>query len=126
MPTDYRANFALAEVLRDRRKDSQARARFARAERLKDLSERLAEITTRHMSDRPHDLALHSELGALLIQMGHAELGKRWLLGALQKDPDCRAAHAALADYYQSKGDAEKAAEHRRLAGAAPKGDTGP
>ncbi len=121
MPSDYLANYALWEVLRDAGKSQAAvQAQLDRAERVRDRRERLAEITTRQMSVRPHDPVLHSELGALLIELGHAELGERWLLGALQKDSRCRQAHAALADYYQSKGDAVRAAEHRRQAREAP------
>jgi len=40
----------------------------------------------------------------------------QWLAGAVQLDPDHRPAQAALADYYARKGDAPRAAEHRRRA----------
>jgi tetratricopeptide (TPR) repeat protein len=120
LPNDYLVNFALYEVLRDRQKGpKEVHAQLARAERVKDRRERLAEITTRQMSARPLDPNLHAELGALLIELGSEEAGERWLLSALQRDSNCRAAHTALAGYYQSKGDADRAAEHRRLAAQA-------
>ena len=85
---------------------------------MKERLERLAEISTRQMSARPHDPALHCELGTLLLGLGHRELGERWLLSALKQDGHYRPAHVVLADYYRVKGDAEKAEYHRRQAQA--------
>jgi hypothetical protein len=68
------------------------------------------------MAQKPHDPALHAELGALLIEMGHAKVGENWLHSALRLEPACRPAHAALADLYQARGDSVRAAFHRRQA----------
>ena len=118
-PEDYQANFGLGQVLSEEGKDAEAKEQLARAERIKDRNERFGEIITRDMSMLPRDPALHAELGRLLLEMGHKEAGERWLLSALSLDPRLWAAHAALADYYNSQGDSEKAEEHRRQAGAA-------
>jgi Tfp pilus assembly protein PilF len=40
-----------------------------------------------------------------------------WLLGAVQDDPGYRPAHAALADYYQRRGNTKAAEYHRQRAG---------
>jgi Tfp pilus assembly protein PilF len=48
--------------------------------------------------------------------MGQEELGERWLLSALHEDPSYQPAHAALADFYEKKGNQEDAAFHRQRA----------
>ncbi len=57
---------------------------------------RLSEICMHELGQRPNDPALHSELGALLLRLGHQQAGRNWLLLALQEDPNCAAARAAL------------------------------
>ena len=42
--------------------------------------------------------------------------GLRWLYGALEVAPGHKPTHAALADYFASQGDVERAEHHRRLA----------
>jgi tetratricopeptide (TPR) repeat protein len=65
---------------------------------------------------RPTDLALRCEIGEMLIRYRSREDGVSWLSSVLQYDPGNRAAHRALAEYFQKKGDARLADEHRRLA----------
>ena len=91
---------------------------LAAADAIKDRADRVAEITTRQLSARPHDPALHCELGKLCLQGGQLEVGESWLLSALRQGPNYRPAHAALADYYRQRGDSERAEEHRRRAEA--------
>jgi predicted Zn-dependent protease len=117
-PEDYQSNFALSQALAEEGKGDEAKAQLARAEKIKDRNERIGEIVTREMSMRPHDAALHAELGKLLLDRGDRDAGERWLQSALALDPHLKAAHAALADYYKAQGDSEKAEEHRREAGA--------
>jgi tetratricopeptide (TPR) repeat protein len=118
LPASYPANFALYDCLNQQNKAAEARAQLAVADAIKARMDRVAEITTRQLSARPHDPALHCELGTLLVRGGHPDVGESWLLRALQQDPDYRPAHAALADYYRQRGDAERAALHRRQAEA--------
>jgi tetratricopeptide (TPR) repeat protein len=58
---------------------------------------RLEQICLRELGERPQDPLLHAELGTLLLRLGHPEAGRNWLLLALQEDPTCAAARAALA-----------------------------
>jgi len=51
---------------------------------------------------------------AELLRIGRERHGVYWLERSLEGDPGQPAAHAALAAYYAKKGDAEKAAAHRR------------
>jgi Tfp pilus assembly protein PilF len=60
---------------------------------------------------RPADYA---ELGELLLGMKQEGRGVYWLYQALERDPQNQQAHRALAVYYERKGQAEKAATHRR------------
>jgi len=65
---------------------------------------------------RPNDPALHVEMGTLLLALGHKKVGLQWLENAVTLKPDFAPAHAALAEYYRSQGETEKAAEHERQA----------
>jgi predicted Zn-dependent protease len=126
-PDSYAPHWALYDCLNKQHKDAEARAQLAVADAIKDRAERVAEITTRQLSARPHDPALHYELGKLCLEGGQPEVGETWLLSALRQDPNYRPAHAALAEYYRQRGDAERADRHRRLAEApAAPGAAGP
>ena len=59
------------------------------------------------------------EIGSIFLRAGKESLGLYWLEQALARDPEHEATHTVLADYYNDKGDKEKAAAHRRwLTGA--------
>jgi tetratricopeptide (TPR) repeat protein len=114
-PNDYRAHYTLAQCLQSQPgRQADAKAQLGRAETLKERLERLTDITNQQMSVRPHDPALHAELGALLLELGDKDSGRRWLFSALRLDPACKASHAALAVSYSQDGDAERADYHRR------------
>jgi tetratricopeptide (TPR) repeat protein len=123
-PNDYQAQFLLHQALQQQPdrpgKAAEADAQLKIAEEVKDRAERLGELSSRKLSERPLDPALHCEMGVLLLRSGHRKPGVSWLLSALRLDPDYQPAHAALAEYYARQGDKDRAAEHRRLAGTAP------
>ena len=114
---DYQAQWLLYQSLQQQGKVDEAKVQLARAEAVKDRSERLGELRSRKLAEQPLDPALHLEMGTLLLRTGHPEAGEQWLLSALSLDPGYQAAHAALADFYAQKGDAARAADHRRQAG---------
>lgn len=58
--------------------------------------QRLSQICLHELGERPNDPVLHSELGTLLLRLGYQEAGRNWLLLALQEDPNCAPARAAL------------------------------
>jgi tetratricopeptide (TPR) repeat protein len=115
-PADSQASWLLAQALRRQGKITEADAQTEKAVHSKGRIERLGELTTRQMAEKPDDPDLHAELGALLIELGHGKVGENWLLSALRLKADHGRAHAALADYYQARGDGERAAFHRRQA----------
>jgi predicted Zn-dependent protease len=116
-PTDYQTQWLLSQALAQQHKSREADEQLQIAQALKDRVERLGELRSRKMSEQPLEPALHYEMGVLLIRTGHKEVGERWLLSALQLDPNYRAAHQALADYYQGEGKTTLAEEHRRQSG---------
>jgi predicted Zn-dependent protease len=116
-PEDYQSQWFLFRALQQAGKDTEAKAQLAVAEDVKDRRERLGELRSRKLAERPLDPALHYEMGVLMLRTGERELGERWLLSALSLDPDYAPAHAALADFYEQAGDPARAAEHRAQAG---------
>ena len=71
---------------------------------------------THDLAKSPQDPELHCELGRLLLRTGQRDEGLRWLHSALRVSPRHRATHRALVDYYQRKGDKQRAEIHRKLA----------
>jgi predicted Zn-dependent protease len=118
-PEDYYTAYALANALSRLQRTEEAKQLQNRADRLKARLERLYDLTTRGIAARPLDPALYAEVGALFVEMGRKDVGEVWLQSALQHDPTYRPAHAALADLYESLGDRQQAAYHRREAGGA-------
>ncbi len=118
MPEDYQSHWLLFEALRQQGKTEQATEQNRRADAVKDRATRITELRSRTLAEFPLDPALHYEMGTLLIQTARGEAGERWLLTALELDPKHRPSHAALAAYYESRGDRDKAAFHRARAAA--------
>jgi predicted Zn-dependent protease len=116
MPDDYQAQWLLFEALRQQGKQDEAREQNRRADEVKERAARIGELQSRKLAEFPLDPALHYEMGVLVIQSGRGEVGERWLLTALNLDPTHAPSHAALADYYQRRGDRAKAEYHRALA----------
>jgi tetratricopeptide (TPR) repeat protein len=116
-PGDYQANYLLLQALQQQNKTEEARKQKRITEELRDRAERLGQLRSRTLSEHPLDPALHYEMGMLLMRAGHPRVAENWLQSALSLDADYRPAHAALADHYESQGDAERAASHRRRAG---------
>jgi tetratricopeptide (TPR) repeat protein len=113
---DYQANYLLYQCLKQCGKEKEAQAQFVKVERIKTNILRMQELGTKRLQAAPEDPALRYEMGMLSIEMGQEEVGLGWLLSAVQKAPDFKPAHAALADYYDRKGDSRRATLHRQQA----------
>jgi predicted Zn-dependent protease len=121
-PEDYQAQQLLAQALQQQPgKAEEAKARLKVAEVVRERSQRIGELTSRKLAEFPLDPAVHYEMGSLLIAGGRGQAGEQWLLTALSLDPDHKPTHAALAAYYQSRGDNRKAEFHREKAAAEAK-----
>jgi predicted Zn-dependent protease len=112
-PEDYQAQQLFFQSLQQQGKTEEAKAQLAVAEALRDRLARLGEITSRRMAQSPLDPALQYEFGKLLIETGQPDVGVQWLLSAVSLDPEHRPSHAALAAYYEARGEREKAEYHR-------------
>lgn len=117
LPWDYLAQWFLFRSLQDQGKAVEAKAQQEKAQQVKDVTEQIGELTQRKLPGRPDDPKLRCDLGVLLLRTGNEGLGEQWLVGALAIQPDYAPAHAALAGLYEKRGDKEKAANHRLLAG---------
>jgi tetratricopeptide (TPR) repeat protein len=118
-PYDYQVNYLFFQCLKQCGKPKEAQEQFAKVERIKANVLRMQELGNRKLQAAPNDPALRCEMGTLCFEFGQDEVGLGWLLSALQKAPDYRPAHAALAQYYERKGDSQRAAQHRQLAAQA-------
>ena len=119
-PADRQANFLLFRCLKLQGNKKAAERQRLKLRQIENRLERVIRISNGLMPLRPHDPALHCELGTLFLAMGHEEIGVRWLESALQLRPNYGPAHAALADYYRHHRDPRRAAEHRKLAQGVP------
>jgi predicted Zn-dependent protease len=113
LPEDYQSQWLLFESLRRQGKNAEANEQHQKAEAVKDRMEKLSELRSRSFGERPLDPALHYEMGMLFLRTDRAEVGERWLLNALNLDPEHKPSHAALADYYERIGKKQLAEEHR-------------
>jgi tetratricopeptide (TPR) repeat protein len=84
------------------RKVNDLRAQLARVDGLK-----------KQVLSEPANAALRHQVGALCLQVGKQDEAVRWLESVLTLDPDHRATHKLLADYYHAHGDEARAAYHR-------------
>jgi tetratricopeptide (TPR) repeat protein len=110
---DTEALYSLASALRFQGRNDEAAAVLERHTEMTAVLERanrMLRAEARHPSTTPVG---PSELGSLLIRLGQEQLGVHWMEKALSLDPAHQPTHQALAAYYQSKGDTQKAMAHR-------------
>ncbi|MFL5342814.1 MAG: tetratricopeptide repeat protein [Gemmataceae bacterium] len=114
-PDDYQTQFFLAQALQSQNKP-EAAAQQKLAEETKERAERLGELQSRKLYERPNDPALNCEMGVALMRGGRLKEAEGWLLKAVNLDPKYAPAHAALVELYERQGDHERADEHRQQA----------
>jgi tetratricopeptide (TPR) repeat protein len=102
--------YQMAEVLEKLGRSQEAQAYAQRRQRLEADLRELAEIT-RSLTGNPGDVDKRYRAGVILLRVGQEE-GVRWLLTVLREDPQHRATHAALAEFYARSADPQQ----RRLA----------
>jgi tetratricopeptide (TPR) repeat protein len=117
-PYDAPAYYTLARCLSERGDQAGAARARSRSDELTADWKRAHEMTAL-IAQRPNDAGLRCQAGELFLRLGQESLGLNWLQSALQIEPRQPAAHRALAEYYEQKGDNARAGQHRRLAGLA-------
>ncbi len=113
--SDSEAWYNLSSALQFQGRSSESALAMKEYQRSKEEVDRANKLL-QEVADSPKATAKdYAEIGELLLRLGGRDrLGLYWLGKALERDPDCAPAHAALAAYYDKQGDAEKAAAHRR------------
>jgi predicted Zn-dependent protease len=103
-PSDYQTHWLLFQALQQSGQTEAAKAQLKVAEGVKDQIERLGELQSRKLAERPLDPALHYEMGVLFLRTGYPAEGEAWLKSALELDPNYAPAHAALAEHRKASG----------------------
>ncbi len=95
-PADYQSIYSLSQALGrlGQREESQKWAK--EAEKIKIKLERLNEITSKEIAQKPLDPALHEELGLLYEATGQSLSARAWLESATRIDPRRDSAREAL------------------------------
>ncbi|HEY1191731.1 MAG TPA: tetratricopeptide repeat protein [Gemmata sp.] len=115
-PNDYQTQNLLFQALQQQGKIEEAKERLKLAEGVRERGERISELSSRKLAEFPLDPALHYEMGHLLLAGGHPDTAVEWFQNALRLDPAHRPSHAALATFYEGRGDKAKAEFHRARA----------
>ncbi|MCI0683372.1 MAG: tetratricopeptide repeat protein [Gemmataceae bacterium] len=113
-PFDVEAQFTLISCLEHQGRSQEAADALARYQESKSLLERANRLLKDEASRASLDPDAAATIGADFLRIGQPRLGLYWLHQALERSPAHAPAHRALADYYESRGDADKAAVHRR------------
>jgi predicted Zn-dependent protease len=113
-PAETEALHNLVAALQLQGRIDEALAAAKEYERYKALVERSNKLLQEVVDSPTAGADDYAETGRLLILRGNAQQGVYWLEQALARDPAHRAAHQALAEYYDKKGDREQGAAHRR------------
>ena len=113
---DYQTQYMLLRALLQQGKQAEAKVQVKITEEVKDRAERVGELQSRKLGEKPLDPALHVEMALILLRSGETTEAQRWLYSALAIDPEYVPARSALADYYDRIGDHKRAAEQRQLA----------
>ena len=113
-PADTEARYVLVTALKFQNKDAEAAAELAEHDRHKALLERANQLLQEEARHPSRDPKVAFEIGSLLLQIRQEKQGLYWMDEALSWDPAHRPTHQALAEYFELKGDQERAAMHRR------------
>jgi tetratricopeptide (TPR) repeat protein len=109
------ANKRLAEALLqqgNRREEAEKQLAFCRRQSA-DI-ERFQSIQNMSFEKLAAAPELVHECGAILLRYGRDEQALKWLFRVLAMDGTHQATHRLLADYFERKGEKERAANHRR------------
>src|SRR5262249_55032787 len=112
--SDPEALFTLVTSLQLQGKKKEASAALEQYKERKDRIDRVNRLLQAEAKTPSKEAERAKEIGALLITIGHERLGLYWLDQALVRDPGHEETHKILAEYFESKGQAEKAVPHRK------------
>ena len=112
-PTNTEAEFVLAGALQAQERWTEANAALEQHRKNQALVKRVGQILNDEAQHPTRDPASLCELGEVFLHTNE-QIGLYWLHRALQRDPSHEPTHRILAEFYDSKGNREKAALHRK------------
>jgi tetratricopeptide (TPR) repeat protein len=107
--------FQLALAHRRLGNDKEAQAHEGRFQHLEDAKQNLDKAVLALLAD-PKNPDRHIEVARWFVEMGQDAKAEGYLLAGLRLEPDHRASHLALADFYDRTNQPDRAERHRRLA----------
>jgi Tfp pilus assembly protein PilF len=113
-PGDTELEQELVPALRLQGRDDEAAEAQRRYDEHKVVLERANKLLKEEAEQQGTDPDRAYTIAVELLKIGHDRLGLYWLDKALQRDPNHQPTHRALADYFERKGEPDKAAAHRR------------
>jgi tetratricopeptide (TPR) repeat protein len=113
-PSELEAKFVLITALRTQGRDAEADAELADYNRQRAELERVDSLLVAEAKAPSRDPQVAYEIGALLLRIHREPQGIHWLTEALERDPNHRPSHQLLADYFETHGEPERAAVHRK------------
>jgi Tfp pilus assembly protein PilF len=114
-PQDHQVVTLLARSLREAGESTEAETYERRRDDIEKALRRLQEIFSVLLYD-PDNIDVRYEAGTISMRLGKPKEGVRWFMSVLQIEPNHPGTHRALANYYESTGDKEKARDHRDTA----------
>jgi tetratricopeptide (TPR) repeat protein len=115
LPFDREVNYNLGLCLELSGKHADAQKCQDRAQQIKKDVERLSQLM-QQIRRKPHDLVPRCEAGKIALRNGQEERAIKFFEGTLREDATYAPAHEALAEIFERRGDAARAAFHREMA----------
>jgi tetratricopeptide (TPR) repeat protein len=110
---EHEALLVLCRCLEAAHKDEEAR-RCRRRLRAREANVVRVDCLTMQVNRDPRNVAFRYEVARELLRLGREQAGVGGLFLVLEQEPHHGPAHAALADYFERKGQPDRAARHRR------------
>jgi tetratricopeptide (TPR) repeat protein len=115
-PGDLSARHQYQLALNHNGKKAEAAAQEEEARRLKADLERIHHLLNQRLQQAPNDAAALHEVAMITLRAGRPQEALRWLLNALEADPNHGPTHRVLAWYYRETGNPILATRHRAIA----------
>jgi Tfp pilus assembly protein PilF len=120
-PGNNDIHVALFKALRSQpNKSKEAKEQGERQKEVEKYTRLINQIFTQDLQRSGHTPDLYAKLGDAFLHLNMNKTGLYWLEAALRKDPNQPTAHVVLARYYETQGEPELAAQHRKKAGKEP------
>jgi tetratricopeptide (TPR) repeat protein len=113
-PTDTQARYALVGILRHEHREEDAAAALEQCEKDAAVLRQAEKVLKEEMTNPSHDPAAYYQMGSLFLRGGQDRVGEYYLQRALELDPRHQPTLKALAEFYEGKGDKERADSYRR------------